>query len=311
MSEYIQGLVSVVIPTYKRAEKLGRAIHSVLTQTYKNIECIVVNDNVPNDEYSLETYKLINKFAEYDNFRFIEQEEHVNGARARNVGIMASKGEYVAFLDDDDYWEKNKIEKQVEFICRQGDACGGVSTLVKFLSGEKLERLSAPYKDGKIFYEVLSRQVDITTCSIMLKRVCLDDAGYFDEKLFRHQEIQLLTNFTYKYEIKLLEEYLTCVDISGGENNPNLEKIQKAKQMLFDSVSPIMSNLSKKDRKRVVYLHGLEIALVAFRERKYGIAFKQGIKIFSSLKTLRLAIKRIKERKKEVRRAKRWQRKTL
>ena len=303
MSNYIDRLVSVVIPTYKRAEKLYRAISSVLGQTYENLECIVVNDNIPNDEYSLETYKIIEQFKEINRFKFIEQKQHINGERARNVGILAARGEFIAFLDDDDYWEKEKIEKQVKFIKKQDSSCGGVSTLVKFLNNNELKRLSTPYKDGKIFYEILSRQVDVTTCSVLLKREYLDEIGYFDEALFRHQEIQLLTNFTYKYEIKLLREHLTCVDISGGENNPNLEKTIKIKQMFFDSISPIMSSLSKKEQRRAIALHGVEIALVAFREHKWSSAFKYGIKVFSSPKTLKLAVKRIKGRIKDIRSA--------
>ena len=73
---YVKGLVSVVIPTYQRSDLLTRAIDSVLNQSYEQIECIVVNDNVPNDKYSLALYDLLKQYSVDDRFKFIEQEKH-------------------------------------------------------------------------------------------------------------------------------------------------------------------------------------------------------------------------------------------
>ena len=297
---YVKGLVSVVIPTYRRSEKLCRAVESVLNQTYEQIECIVVNDNTPNDEFSLETYKKIAKYRDNPKFKFIEQDVHVNGARARNVGIKEAKGEYVAFLDDDDFWTLDKIEKQVAFLEKCDSSVGGVSTLVKFVDeNEQVVRLSQPYKDGKIYKNVLRRQVDVTTCSIMLKHECLDDAGYFDENLKRHQEIQLLSFFTYKYAIALLQDYLTVVDVSGGENNPNFERIVKVKEDFFKAVDPILCNLSRVERRRIKSLHYLEVAMVALKEKKFLKAFKYGVWTISGVRIFFMAVQRILQRLQE------------
>src|SRR5690554_2886294 len=96
----IKGMVSCIIPTYKRSETLVRAINSVLEQTYKKIEILVIDDNHPNDRFSLMVQKQLEQFN--DKVRYIQQEKHVNGAVARNVGIKFARGEYIAFLDDDD-----------------------------------------------------------------------------------------------------------------------------------------------------------------------------------------------------------------
>ena len=89
---YIEGLVSVIIPTYKRADKLKRAIDSVLRQTYSNFEILVVNDNEIGDEYTENLKNLISKITD-SRVYLIMQERHINGAAARNAGIRASKGE--------------------------------------------------------------------------------------------------------------------------------------------------------------------------------------------------------------------------
>ncbi len=121
-------LVSCVIPTYKRSDMLPRAIQSVLNQTYSNIEVLIVDDNEPNDEYSLETQKTIAVFLKDPRIKFIQQEKHINGAVARNVGINAAKGKYVAFLDDDDEWLPEKIEKQLAVLEKDETISGSTSS---------------------------------------------------------------------------------------------------------------------------------------------------------------------------------------
>lgn len=296
---YVKGLVSVIIPTYQRAELLSRAIDSVLNQTYKNIECIVVNDNIPNDEYSVVLYKLLEKYKSDKRFVFLEQERHINGAEARNCGIRNAKGEYIAFLDDDDWWKPEKIEHQVDFILRQSNTCGGVSTLVEFYTNNKPFRWSRPYKDGKISLQILRREVDVTTCSIMLRHEALDDAGYFDNALRRHQEIQLLSFFTAKYELKLLPEHLTCVNCDDSVRNPSADQILVIKKSFFESVKPIMDLLSESERRSVYTVHHLEVALVEFREKKYWKAFRTGLKAISTPSSVWRSLKAIGRRKQE------------
>ena len=193
--KYIEGLVSVITPTFRSADYIERAIDSILGQSYKNIECIIINDNTPMMITRRHFTKKIEKYYADERFVFLEQPMHINGAAARNYGIERAHGEYIAFLDDDDWWKSEKIEKQVDFICKQSSSCGGVSTLVEYYENDKPIRWMRPYKDGKITKEILRRQIDINTGTFMAKHEALDDAGVFDPNLKRHQEVQLLTFF--------------------------------------------------------------------------------------------------------------------
>ena len=97
-------LVSVVIPTFNRSKVLSRAIKSVLNQTYSNLECIVIDNNsTDTTQYILEniTDKRLKVF-KIDNCGIV--------AKSRNLGISVSKGEYIAFLDSDDWWRLKKLE---------------------------------------------------------------------------------------------------------------------------------------------------------------------------------------------------------
>ncbi len=102
-------LVSVVIPNYNRVVELERALNSVLAQDYINLEIIVIDDFSPAID---EIKKMLLKFDAND-IVFIEHESNLGGGAARNTGILAAKGKYIAFLDSDDTWEKSKITMQV------------------------------------------------------------------------------------------------------------------------------------------------------------------------------------------------------
>ena len=102
MGEIVKPLVSVIIPTYKRSKSLNRAIDSVLSQTYPNIEIIVVDDNGKGSKYQLETEKSLEKYIKTDKIKYIIHDVNRNGSAARNTGFKHSRGEYINFLDDDD-----------------------------------------------------------------------------------------------------------------------------------------------------------------------------------------------------------------
>lgn len=279
--EYIKDLISVVMPTYKRSDMLGRAIKSVLSQSYKNLELLVVSDNEPDDEFTKKALETVNSF--HDNrVRLIKQEHHINGAVARNVGIKESKGEFIAFLDDDDWWENKKIELQVELLKSLDDSYGAVTCKNKhYCNGEIVTALPA-IRDGNVCKDLLLRLVDLSTDAILLKRVCLDKTGYFDEKLKRHQEVQLMAFFTQKYKVKLLNMYLVCVDSTQNENQPNPERMEIIKRDFLHSVSSVLNSFSKKEIKHIEAMHKFELGLLFIRNRQIKVGVK---KCFSILKS--------------------------
>ena len=113
--------VSTIITTYRRADMLKRAIDSVLNQTYSNIEVIVVDDNDEKSEDRKNTEEIMTSYANNPKVKYIKHKVNMNGAAARNTGIKNSTGEIVCFLDDDDWYLETKIEKQLEFLCKNKD----------------------------------------------------------------------------------------------------------------------------------------------------------------------------------------------
>lgn len=270
---YIKDLVSVIIPTYRRSDMLVRAIESVLNQTYKNIELIVVNDNIKGDEFSLELYKKIESIND-SRLKLIEQDEHINGAAARNVGIREAKGEYISFLDDDDYWKKEKIEHQLNLLKTLDDSYGAVSCLVIQEKNGEIISAKLPYSTKNLMVRVLSRRTRIGTGAVLFKREALDETGYFDINLKRHQEIQLFAFFASKYKMKLLKEYLYFVDISDGQNRPSIDKLKNIKKDFYKSIEPLFRITTKKQKKEIYLMHQAEICVAYFKKALYNDFFR-------------------------------------
>lgn len=265
-SEYIKDLVSVVIPTYKRYDTLSRAIKSVVSQTYSNIEILVVDDNEPGDEFSLGVRKMISELS-YPNLKLITQKKHINGAAARNAGIVHAKGEYIAFLDDDDLWLPDKIEMEVNFIHALPSDVGAVSNRKVFYKNGKIDHISEYWKaDRKQNFKVLSKQLNIQTCTLLIRRRCLDETGYFDSNLRRHQEVQLMSYFTTKYRVEFLNEILTVIDSSDVMNRPDYNSFIKFKEDYYNSIKPIMESYSNH-KKKLIYAHNnTEVAYTMYRD---------------------------------------------
>lgn len=164
-----------------------RAVKSVICQTYKNIELIVVDD--ASDERS------DNLLSEYSlHYIYIPKEESKGGNYARNIGILKAKGDYVAFLDDDDYWLPQKIEKQIELISKQSCEfvyCGRIIERLLADGGTEFrDVLPYPFPEGNMKKNVLLRPICCTT-TILVSKKALYEVGLFDEDLAFWQDYEL------------------------------------------------------------------------------------------------------------------------
>lgn len=290
-------LVSVIIPTYKRSEKLDRAVRSVINQTYTNVEVLVVSDNEPDDDYTKQAEKLVLSFQD-TRVKLVKQVHHKNGAAARNAGIKASTGEYIAFLDDDDFWDKEKLELQVPILNSLDESWGGVSCKNKIFKGGKLTHLQLGYKDGYLYKKILLRMMEVSTDTILLRKKCLVETGMFDESLLRHQEVQMLAFFTHRYKIKLLDKYLCNVDIDDNQNRPNPEKLKQIKQDFLKAVEPISKEMSFYHRYSMKLIHRFELGGIYYLNGDKWNGLLNSVPVILSPTATYVAVRRIFRRLK-------------
>jgi len=196
--------VSVIIPTYNRAHLVGRAIQSVLEQTYQDFELIVVDDG------STDNTKEVVKGFNDKRIKYILHEKNKGATAARNTGIKAARGEYIAFQDSDDEWLPVKLEKQMKVFEAASPEVGVVytgfwrieSNKKIYIPSEKVAR-----KEGNIHAELL-RGNFVDTPTAVVKKDCFAKVGIFDERLPRLQDWELFIRISKDYHFKCVDEPL-------------------------------------------------------------------------------------------------------
>lgn len=218
-------LVSVIIPTYNRAHFVVESIHSVLAQTYKNLEVIVVDDGSIDD-----TEELITAISDM-RLRYIRQ-SNSGRSNARNHALSLARGKYITFLDSDDLYLPNKIELQVAYL-KSHPGVGMVYTSAHCIN-DKSEMLTHKYKASVsgIIYENIAFfiPVTITLPTVMTYKTIMDYVGGFDENLHRFEDTDMWRRISKHYRIDAIPEY-TCLLRTHDDNsllNQNPDEITLA-----------------------------------------------------------------------------------
>lgn len=213
-----RALVSVVICTFRRPHLVVRAIKSVLSQTYTNIEAIVVDD-ASRDE----TGAVVRAISDL-RLRYIEHEGNKGLPAGRNTGIEAARGEFVAFLDDDDEWMRNKLKRQLHFLISQGcDAvlCGAVRSDGNIrLFGRSL-----------VTRNDLRRGNPFLPGSGLLARKTILSKLRFDESLRQGEDWDMLIRISQDYQIGYVNEVLYTVDTGEHQRMTNEARSLAGKEL--------------------------------------------------------------------------------
>ena len=199
-------LISVIIPTYKRNDFIQRAINSVLNQSYKNLEIIVVDDNDPDSFYRKETEKEIFELQKnHKNIKLIQHHQNMGAPSARNTGIANAKGDYISFLDDDDYWLSNKIEEQLRYINDYDVIVTRAKRINTSYSYREFEKDEVNAIDLKI------RNCGGSTSSLLIKNEVISN-NLFDHNLLKSQDWDIFIRLSQKYKIRYIRKALIVMD---------------------------------------------------------------------------------------------------
>lgn len=198
--------VSVVLPTYNRAGLLGRAIRSVLAQSYTDFELLVVDDGSTD-----ETSNVVASFRD-QRIRYISLAHNTGAGAARNAGIRMARGKFLAFQDSDDEWLPSKLAKQMSAFERGSVRLGIVYSDMQRIRGDGTATyFAAPTvtSDRLINPAVWFYQVgNLGVQSTVIKREYLDAAGHFNENLPAFEDLEMFIRLSRRCEFHLLPEPL-------------------------------------------------------------------------------------------------------
>lgn len=172
--------VSVIIPTYNYGGFIARAVDSVLSQSYRSLELLVVDDGSTDS-----TREILLAYSD-KRVQYLRHEHNRGKSNTRNTGILASRGQFLAFLDSDDWWMPEKITRQIECFHEGTSHLGVVYTSAKVLneSSNTICGRLMPTSRGDVLRNLLeANKLGGGSSSVMIRRQCFDDVGCFDESL--------------------------------------------------------------------------------------------------------------------------------
>ncbi|WP_421902680.1 glycosyltransferase family 2 protein [Maridesulfovibrio sp.] len=193
--------VSVIIPTYNRAERVCRAVESVLAQKFTDFECLVVDDGSTDD--------TAERLAEYDDSRLkVLYQENRGVSAARNYGIVASHGDFIALLDSDDEWVPEKLLKQVPFMEEAGFEISQTDE-IWIRKGKRVNQCKKHEKPEGLFFDRSLEMCMVSPSCVIFSRRFWEELGPFDEDMPACEDYDLWLRAGIKYPVGLLRERLT------------------------------------------------------------------------------------------------------
>ncbi|MEN8153013.1 MAG: glycosyltransferase family 2 protein [Acidobacteriota bacterium] len=270
--------ISVIIPTFERNFKLKRAVKSVLNQTFQDFQIIVVNDSSNENE----TKKMLNSFND-KRIKYFRNRRNKGGNGARNTGIINSRSDYIAFLDDDDEWYENKLQDQYNYLRNSDKRTGGVwSGFYRVEDGEWKVYKTKIIDNMELFLkEVIFENVIMCAGSnLMVKREVVRETGLFDETLKRHQDLEYIVRILRNFKLFYMNKIHSRI-YPSRKDDPEI--LEKAFIPYIKKIEPELIKFSSEDKKNF------------FAHKYYNFA-----KLFSEeknfFKTLKYCLKTLKVR---------------
>ena len=265
-------LVSAIVITHNRLNLLKKAIESIRIQTYSNIEIIVI-DNCSDGE----TREYLEQFSDIKVKREIE---FVNGNIARNHGIQLAKGEYIAFLDDDDEWKNNKVTEQVSILDDYSDIGVVYTGMEKVYNNQlRVREQVSEFFSGNIEKKVFTGMF-ATSSSLMIRKTLLDKYK-FDETLTHWQDYDLLVTLSEVTLFYAIQTPLTIINVNTSSNqrlSNQFYKWKEATEYFYNKHRNRIDTLSPY-YKRMMKLNYVNDALTRLDSKK-GVYFKRLVYLF-------------------------------
>ena len=257
--------VSVIVPTYNRADRLEGTLYSIVSQTYQDFELIVVDDGSTDN-----TSKVIESFP---SAQYLPLKKNSGVSKARNIGLACAKGEFICFLDSDDLWNEKKLQIQIHWMVNNTDSQICYTDEIWIRNGVRVNQMNRHRKyTGDIFRHCLALCI-VSPSSVMLRAELFDEIGNFDESLPVCEDYDLWLRIAAKYEFHFIEAPLIIKQ--GGhadqlsrkywgmdrfrvaalkklldQNSLDNERLQLTRSALVKKCSVLIQGFAKRGKKK-------------------------------------------------------------
>lgn len=284
-------LVSIIMPAFNSVSTISDSIQSVLSQSYTNWELLIIDDHSKDT-----TIQVVQNFIAIDNrIQLLKLPKNGGLSNARNVGINASQGEFLTFLDADDLWHENKLEVQIE-LHTHDPSCRISHTNYNYLiDGEiKSRRLGQIFdffylKSGKLYPQILYKN-NIAILSVMVERELVLSSNGFDSGLWAFEDQDLWIKIAQqKIQFGYLKQKLCYYRINPKGMSSNLGKYRRAYKFFLNKYKNELLSSQKLLDAQCVYLN--YFGLQFYKRGEFQLAFLYLLKAwrkqrFSILKIL-------------------------
>ena len=276
-------LVSVIIPTYNRANIITETVYSVISQTYSTLEIIIIDDG------SMDTTNRVVSKIKDSRVRYIYTKNWGGPARARNIGVKLSHGEYIAFLDSDDLWPPEKIEKQMQ--CFQNDVKVDLVYSDSVIFNANHERKF--YRQHKYqynpFYYFIHSEFTFPLSSVMIKKISLDPNDLFPEvkELIAVEDYCLWIKLSKKMKFKKCKNTSILYRLDNNDKISAVSSKSRVYQMkgyyrCAEAFEYLLRNKIISERDYKIALFRLSISLMFnLKSNLSKIDYKQFVKKYS------------------------------
>ena len=291
---YVKPLVSIIIPLFNGEKYIVETLKSALTQTYSDIEIIVVDDGSTDNGAEI--------VARYPVTLIKQDNKGISGAR--NTGIRASKGEFIALLDQDDMFKPLKTELEVGFLIDHTEYCMVYTPEERFGSGEPVRRISAHHLghalEGNLFIDLYKRNY-ITPSSTLIRLNIFESTGLFDETMAVCEEHDLFVRIAYYGIIGFINKPLVEYRWHSDNTSSRLSQLMPFNE--FRIYNKYLNMLQKRTRLWfLIYIYQSakaqrDMGIISMKDKKYRMAIKYLLVSFLKapwrIKTVRNLLKAI------------------
>lgn len=251
--------VTVIIPTFKRIEYLQRAIASVREQTYQDFSCLIVNDYPPDSTLLAEAIAYLGD----PRFQLINHETSLGGNAARNTGILAGTGEIIAFLDDDDYWLPDKLQKHLTSHQQNPQAGLVFSGVIKQWNNDVLpaKTFKGRLPEGDVRKAMSQGKFcPRTTSGVTVRRECFELCGLFDSNLISFQDWDMWYRIAHHYDFACIDEALLIFRQHLGDRTS--QSRERRLQGLNQLISKWQTDLDNVEEFQTIFLKDTYVSSV-------------------------------------------------